>query len=58
MERVTAYAVVFSQGEDLNDFHEEVHDLIKKGWQPLGGIAMVRDQADRLRFAQAMVSTK
>ncbi len=42
--------------EAINDEEEYVNDYIKKGWQPIGGVTIIKSKGDLLyTVAQAMI---
>ena len=57
---IQEYEVITSR--KLADLQDRVRDRIKRGWQPIGGIAAVHEEAagnkePHMVFAQAVVST-
>ena len=51
--KIIDYALAIAASED--NFMSMVSSLMRKGWQPLGGIAMVQTDEHEIYFAQAMV---
>ena len=63
--KIVDYCVVVSplkSSSSEDDLTKDVVEMIKEGWQPLGGVSMVQDDGHSygnnwtvIRFAQAMV---
>lgn len=51
--RIVDYTII--RNFDITFIANEVRELIKYGWEPLGGIAVCTDSDGRLCFSQAMI---